>query len=113
MYAGADILLMPSRYEPCGLSQLISMRYGTIPVARATGGLKDTVVNSNMGQVGTGFTFPQASGDDTAAAISRAIESYKSKLYWGKIVQNSLVQDYSWNKSAQKYCTLYQEVLAE
>jgi starch synthase len=112
LYAAADILLMPSRYEPCGLSQLIAMRYGTIPVARNTGGLRDTIIDASRSQQGTGFTFSETSGAETAKAISSAIEKYKNKTKWEKIVRNAMSQDYSWGKSAQKYCTLYQEVLA-
>jgi len=111
MYAGADILLMPSRYEPCGLSQLIAMRYGTLPVARSTGGLKDTIIDAKNEKSGTGFTYSEANGDETAKAISSAIEKYKNSTKWGNIVRNAMAQDYSWGKSAQNYCSLYQEVL--
>lgn len=113
MYSGADILLMPSRYEPCGLSQLIAMRYGTIPVVRATGGLKDTVIGPKNKQSATGFTFAHASGKDTAKGLSIAIEAFSSKLIWETIINTAMAQDYSWDKSAQKYCALYQQVLTE
>lgn len=113
LYAGADILLMPSRYEPCGLSQLIAMRYGTIPVARSTGGLKDTIINSKNASSRTGFTYSEASGGETAKAITSALENYKNRTKWGKTIINAMAQDFSWDKSAKEYCTLYQEVLAE
>jgi len=113
MYAGADIFLMPSRYEPCGLSQLISMRYGTLPVARSTGGLKDTIIDLDKHGHGTGFLFAEATVNETAKALKRSIESYSQQEKWNSLIKNAMVQDFSWKKSAQEYCTLYQNLIEE
>jgi starch synthase len=111
LYAGADILLMPSRYEPCGLSQLIALRYGTVPVARATGGLKDTVIDYTGNAHGNGFTYTEASSAATARSLSAALAHYQQKTAWKEIMTNGMKQDFSWAISAKKYCTLYQELL--
>ncbi len=110
MYAGADILLMPSRYEPCGLSQLIAMRYGAIPVARATGGLKDTIKNFAEDNGGTGFIFTDASAAETANTLIKAINTYQAPSVWNTIIQNAMSQDFSWTESAKNYCSLYKEI---
>lgn len=111
MYAGADILMMPSRYEPCGLSQLISMKYGTIPVARATGGLKDTIKDTSKRGIGTGFLFSEANAAETARALKRAINTFSTPIEWQAVVKLAMSQDYSWANSAREYCSLYQQAL--
>ena len=112
IYAGADIFLMPSKFEPCGLSQMISMRYGTIPVVRETGGLKDTVVpyNGATGE-GTGFTFYSYNAHDMLYAIERAVGLYYDyKDDWKKLVQNAMSQDFSWNNICKQYIALYENL---
>jgi len=112
IYAGSDIFLMPSRYEPCGLSQLISMRYGTIPVARRTGGLADTVQDYDpmMGK-GTGFVFEEESPYALVSAVRRAIDVYHNKYDWQKLVINAMESDFSWRNSAREYVDLYQKAI--
>lgn len=110
IYASADALLMPSMFEPCGLSQLMSMRYGTVPMVRETGGLKDTVLPYNSGtKTGTGFTFFQYSPDEMMKMITGAYEIYTDrKEEWSGIVQRDMKQDFSWSKSMEKYAELYE-----
>ncbi len=112
MYAGADMLLMPSRYEPCGLSQLIAMRYGTIPVARATGGLKDTITDANSSSTGNGFLFEEADSTQAAIALASAMETFHSKKRWLEIMRNAMDSDFSWAESAKKYCSLYHDLVS-
>ena len=115
VYAASDIYLMPSKSEPCGLSQLIAMRYGTIPVVNATGGLRDTVVpyNRESGQ-GVGFTFQSFNCDDMLGALRRALEIYGGdKKAWETVVTNAMNRDSSWNQSAKEYTQLYKELLAK
>jgi len=109
IYAGSDIFLMPSRFEPCGLGQIISLRYGTIPVVRATGGLADTVADYNQNEnEGNGFSFNEFSSNEMIKTINRALKIYyKDQDSWSKLVRRALAQDFSWNKSAQKYSVLY------
>lgn len=102
IYGGADMLLMPSRYEPCGLAQMIAMRYGSVPVARATGGLRDTIAESV-----TGFLFTDASPSVMAGALRRAINTYKKPLLWQKIQQAGMKNDFTWQASARQYLELY------
>jgi len=111
IYAGSDMFLMPSRFEPCGLSQLISFRYGTIPVVRETGGLNDTVVayNEETGE-GTGFSFSNYNAHDMLHTIERAVSFYYKKGIWNKIVNRVMNLDYSWHNSAKKYSELYHEL---
>lgn len=112
IYAASDAFLMPSRFEPCGLSQLISMRYGTVPIVRETGGLKDTVIpyNEYTGE-GTGFSFANYNADEMINIIWYAMQIYYDrKDEWKKIVDNGMAVDYSWNVSADKYIHLYQEL---
>jgi starch synthase len=110
--AGADMLLVPSRYEPCGLTQLYAMKYGTIPVVRATGGLNDTVseVNECTGE-GTGFTFKHADSADCLAAIQKAVGVYRKPLIWRRIQSNAMSMDFSWEKAARNYLSLYRELM--
>lgn len=112
IYAGADIFLMPSKFEPCGLSQMISMRYGTIPVVRETGGLKDTVVPYNGAtKEGTGFTFYSYNAHDMLYAIERAVGLYYDyKEDWKQLVQNAMSQDFSWNNICKQYIALYENL---
>ena len=103
--AGSDMFLMPSRYEPCGLNQMYSLAYGTVPVVRATGGLADTV--SEDGATGNGFVFQEYAAPAMVAALDRAIAAYGDKKKWTMLVQSGMRGDYSWAKSAQVYAALY------
>lgn len=109
IYASSDAFLMPSMFEPCGLSQLISLRYGTVPVVRETGGLKDTIRSyKEDNQTGTGFSFAAYHADDMMSVIRYAYDIYKNhKEQWSGIVSRGMQQDYSWIKSAEKYAELY------
>jgi len=105
------MFLMPSRYEPCGLNQLYSLKYGTIPVVRETGGLKDTIkkFSSSSGK-GNGFLFEEYSGKALLAAIKRALKIYGDKKMWNLLMKNAMEMDFSWEKSAEKYVTLYEKI---
>jgi len=107
--AGADIFLMPSRFEPCGLNQMYSLKYGTVPVVRETGGLADTIqsFDAKTGQ-GTGFTFKKYVAKDMLKAISRAVKIYKDRKIWQEIQKAGMQKDFSWKKSAEKYMSLYE-----
>jgi starch synthase len=107
--AGCDMFLMPSKYEPCGLNQLYSMRYGTIPIVRAIGGLADTVADDNSGD-GTGFSFKRYSAADMMTAIKRALQAYSDMTRWQALMIRAMNQDWSWDRSAQKYLELYQAI---
>jgi len=111
IYAGADIFLMPSKSEPCGLAQLIALRYGTIPVVRRTGGLADTVqaFDSEKG-TGNGFDFVTYNAHDMLDAVRRAVNTYYNKDLWKIIMKNAMKGDYSWNKSAKLYKDLYKSL---
>ena len=110
IYAGADIFLMPSKSEPCGLSQMIALRYGTIPVVRETGGLKDSITDSGDGQ-GNGFTFQTYNAGDMLNSLHRAIYAYNSdKEGWGVLVDRAMGCDNSWAKSANEYIKLYKQI---
>lgn len=107
--AGADIFLLPSRYEPCGLNQLYSLKYGTVPVVRATGGLDDTIVDYNQDpHNGTGFKFYEYSKDAMLLAIKRALEVYKDKKSWTDLIKRCMSKDFSWERSAREYVKLYE-----
>ena len=109
MYAAADMFLMPSKFEPCGLSQIIAMRYGTLPIVRETGGLKDTVVpyNEFTGE-GTGFSFSNFNGDEMGDAVFRAARLFwDNHDVWNQLVTQAMSQDFSWTRSADKYLDLY------
>lgn len=110
VYAASDFILMPSRFEPCGLNQMFAMRYGTIPVARQTGGLKDTVVDFQAG--GTGVSFTHDSVDDLTHAMSRALYLYKDKEQFVEVRDRGIACDYSWNKSAKIYSDIYNKLTA-
>ena len=113
--AGADMFLMPSRYEPCGLSQLYSLRYGTVPIVRKTGGLADTVVNYTpsafKGSRVTGFSFTDTSADSLLTCLLLALSIYRKKADWHRIVRAGMEQDLSWARSAEIYLRLFQELL--
>ena len=111
---GADILLMPSKYEPCGLNQMYSLNYGTIPVVRETGGLADTVKKFNeKTKEGTGFVFKKYNAKELLTEIKRALKVYRDKDTWNKIVKAGMKEDFSWNSSAKKYIDLYKTILNE
>jgi starch synthase len=109
--AGADIFLMPSKYEPCGLNQMYSMRYGTVPVVRATGGLADTVqeFDPSSGK-GAGFRFESYSVRPFLDAVERALHCWTDPGMWGRIVENGMALDFSWSRSAERYAQLYEEL---
>jgi starch synthase len=111
LYAGADIFLMPSRYEPCGISQMIAMRYGTIPVAHATGGLIDTIQPTRNGKVGTGYLYSPNEPGQLAGAIHNAINDYRHKKNWHHMQQNAAAQEFSWKNSARQYIDAYINLL--
>ncbi len=112
IYAGADCFLMPSRYEPCGLAQLISLRYGTVPVVRWTGGLVDTVKEFDPSTgTGTGFGFEAFSAEALAGAVRRAVAVYRRPEQWRQLVRNGMAQDFSWEASAREYVGLYRKAL--
>lgn len=109
MYSAADMFLMPSKFEPCGLSQIIAMRYGTLPIVRETGGLKDTVIpyNEYTGE-GTGFSFSNFNGDEMGDAVFRAARLFwDNRDAWNQLVTQAMSQDFSWTRSADKYLDLY------
>lgn len=111
--AGSDLFLMPSRYEPCGLNQMYSMRYGTIPVVRAIGGLDDTVEDYTGGGKGTGFKFEKYDAKELLKAIQRALKVYQQPEEWKKLMRNGMQKDFSWEHSAKKYVNLYKELLRQ
>lgn len=113
IYAASDLFLIPSRYEPCGLGQMISFKYGTIPVVRQTGGLKDSVQEFNMKTMnGNGFTFEEYRSDHFFAAIKRGLSMHKNTAVWEELVKKVMGLDYSWEASAKEYVNLYGKVLA-
>ena len=106
IYAGSDMFLMPSRFEPCGISQLIALKYGSVPIVRETGGLEDTIVGYPLDN-SNGFKFWRYEPEDMLEAINTAINVYKDKSTWNAMIKSSMNYDYSWQKSAQKYSELY------
>lgn len=112
IYAGADLFLMPSKFEPCGLGQMIAMRYGTVPIVRATGGLKDTVQDYNqVTNSGDGFVFEKYLPEELLEAIQRALTLYQDKEKWYNMVRHIMEQDFSWDHSARRYFNLYKKIL--
>jgi starch synthase len=109
--AGADMFLMPSRFEPCGLNQLYSLRYGTVPIVRATGGLNDTVEDVAAGESGTGFKFRDYTPDALVSTVRRALSAYRDPAGWAAIEQRGMRQDHSWDASAAEYVKLYKAML--
>lgn len=113
IYAGSDMFLMPSRYEPCGLGQMISLRYGSIPIVRATGGLADTVTEFDPAtRNGNGFSFDDYSGVALFAALARALMVYRNSRLWDRLIRNAMKCDFSWRVSAKKYVAAYREAIA-
>ena len=112
IYAGCDFFLMPSRYEPCGLGQMISLRYGTIPIVRRTGGLADTITDfdAHTGE-GNGFSFKQYSAVALMGAISRALLTMQIRPAWSRLVRNAMSCDFSWDRSANEYVDLYRRAI--
>jgi starch synthase len=114
MMAAGDILLMPSRFEPCGLTQLYALRYGTIPVAHATGGLADTVVDTTydslLNRTATGFVFEHANAGALQWSIERAVALYRNKKDWRRVQANGLAANFSWGRSAERYMALYRDL---
>ncbi|MGH7349503.1 MAG: glycogen synthase, partial [Candidatus Rokuibacteriota bacterium] len=112
IYAGTDVFLMPSRYEPCGLGQLIALRYGGAPIVRRTGGLADTVTEFDPARrVGTGFVFDAFTPDALLVAVRRAASTFRQPLLWKALVRNAMAEDFSWDASAREYVTLYRKAL--
>jgi starch synthase len=111
IYAGADIFLMPSQSEPCGLAQMICMRYGTVPIVRETGGLRDTVIDCG-GENGNGFTFKSYNAHDMLASCKRAVELYHDTKAWKELVIHDMEQDFSWDIASERYIKLYEEIIA-
>jgi starch synthase len=105
VYGGSDMLLMPSRYEPCGLAQMIAMRYGALPVARATGGLRDTITDGS-----SGFLFTEASASAMAATLRRAMAAFRDQDAWQAMQKTAMAEDFSWEQSAIKYAALYRSL---
>lgn len=109
IYAGADILLIPSRYEPCGLTQMIAMRYGCVPIARSTGGLKDTI-RPYLENQGSGFLFSEAKAEALSGTIRDALQLFQDQKEWQKLGRRGMRQDFSWARSAQAYLSLYRSL---
>ena len=114
--AGADIFLMPSSYEPCGLNQMYSLRYGTVPVVRETGGLADTVVDATQSTLAAGTANGFSFAEDSAAALRetlhRAVDAYRQPETWSRLIATGMRQDWSWAHSAKEYAALYQQTVA-
>ncbi len=111
IYGGADMLLLPSRYEPCGMAQMIAMRYGCVPVACATGGLRDTIQDYDRSSDSTGFLFDEASPEALARALVRALRLYADPFAWQGLQQRGMARDFSWQRSARQYRSLYRSLL--
>jgi starch synthase len=109
--AGSDMFLMPSRYEPCGLNQIYSLRYGTVPIVRATGGLDDTIEpwDARAGK-GTGFKFTDYSGESLLLTVRQALQAYRDQTSWQVLMRNGMSKDFSWNASAKEYVRVYERV---
>ncbi len=112
IYAGCDMFLMPSRFEPCGLGQLMSLRYGTIPIVRATGGLADTIEDFDASGKGTGFVFQEYSAEALFSAVDRAVKAFQDKDSWRALVDRAMRADFSWGNSARHYIDLYHRALS-
>ncbi|MBI3467987.1 MAG: glycogen synthase GlgA, partial [Planctomycetes bacterium] len=115
--AGADMFLMPSRYEPCGLNQLYSLKYGTVPVVRAVGGLADTIVDATPAGLAAGeangFSFSEYTSEALLRTLRRALAAYRQREMWRRLMQTGMQQDWSWRRSAREYAALYERALAE
>jgi len=112
IYAGADLFLMPSKSEPCGLSQMVALRYGTVPIIRETGGLRDSITDSGDGK-GNGFTFKTYNAHDMLGAIRRGLDAYWNKEYWATLTERAIECDFSWGRSANEYIKMYKQVLKD
>ncbi|MBI4355384.1 MAG: glycogen synthase GlgA [Candidatus Omnitrophica bacterium] len=114
--AGSDLFLMPSRFEPCGLNQMYSLRYGTVPIVRKTGGLADTIIDATREALvrgtATGFVFEAYTAEALLASVQRALATYRNRAVWRKLMETGMAQDFSWKRSAQAYVTLYERALA-
>jgi starch synthase len=108
IYGGSDMFLMPSRYEPCGISQMIAMRYGSVPLVRAVGGLHDTVTDSE-----TGFVFVDKKVKSFNDTLRRALQVYPDRARWTNLQKAGMAQDFSWSNSAKKYLALYMKLMNE
>ena len=112
IYGGCDVFLMPSHFEPCGLGQMIAMRYGAVPVVRATGGLADTVIDADRSEKrGTGFTFTAYTARALVGALDRALAAYAEPDRWQAVQRRGMAADFSWNASAQQYVELYRRAI--
>ncbi|MFH1830728.1 MAG: glycogen synthase GlgA [Pseudomonadota bacterium] len=112
--AGSDMFLMASHYEPCGLNQMISLKYGTIPIVRATGGLDDSIEDFDVGtEKGNGFKFEDYTSDALVAAVDRALDAYKKPAVWKRLVANAMECNFSWTRSAKEYIALYRKMLGK
>jgi starch synthase len=115
--AGSDMFLMPSRYEPCGLNQLYSLKYGTVPIVRKTGGLADSITDATPESIkageATGFVFEQYTAREMMRTIRRALELYKTKREWRKLMRNAMGRDFSWDASAREYEQLFEKMVSE
>jgi starch synthase len=109
--AGSDMFIMPSRYEPCGLNQIYSLRYGSVPIVSNTGGLADTVIDAADSRRGTGFHFEPASAPGLLAAIGRALDLYRQPKRWQSLVRRGMKKDFSWQHSARDYLDLYKRLV--
>ena len=109
IYAGADMFLMPSKSEPCGLSQMVALRYGTIPIVRETGGLRDSIHDSGDGK-GNGFTFRNYNAHEMLNAVLRAKEGYENPEGWKVLIKRAMECDMSWSASAKQYVEMYEQV---
>jgi starch synthase len=112
IYAGCDMFLMPSRFEPCGLGQMIALRYGSIPVVRATGGLLDTVRDyTDHKKNGNGFVFHEFSKVGFLNALTRALSVYENREEWGELISRAMKEDFSWRRSSEEYLELYKRLI--
>ncbi|HEX3940757.1 MAG TPA: glycosyltransferase, partial [Acidobacteriaceae bacterium] len=110
--AGSDMILMPSHSEPCGLNQIYGMKYGTVPVVRATGGLDDTVEQwDGTAGTGTGFKFLDPQPEALLETVQQALKVFGDKEQWRKLMRNGMARDYSWTKPAQEYIRIYEEIV--
>src|ERR1700691_2325560 len=110
--AGSDMFLMPSRYEPCGLNQIYSLRYGTAPIVRATGGLDDTIEEWDAAQgIGTGFKFEGYDPEALLVEIDRALEAFRDKAGWTRLMRNGMARDHSWSRPAKEYVRAYEDAV--